>query len=249
MNRSLAIALGVAAIAHALVIGVIRPVRHAIAPVAVQEPVDAIQVYAEADDPKRPRVNSDECSVELHADAQGPLPIAPGQPARVDYEYVRNGTADPFLIVDPDAGRRHVTVAGRRTGLDFADRMKHLCDELYPDADVVRVVLDNRSTHTMGSLYEARPAEEARRSASKSEVHYTPVHASWLSMAELELSVLGRQCVNRRIPDAAFLTEEIATWQASRNRDRVKINWCFKVADARKKMARVYPKQTPAAVH
>ena len=150
---------------------------------------DVLELYAEADDPKRPRVNFDECSVELHADAQEPLPVAPGQPARVDYEYVRNGTANLFVIVDPNAGQRHVTVTERRTKLDFAEQMKYLCDELYPDADVVRVVLDNLNTHTMGSLYEAFPAAAARRLASKLEFHYTPVHASWLNMAELELRV------------------------------------------------------------
>ena len=210
---------------------------------------DVTELYAEADDPKRPRVNFDECSVELHADAKEPLPIAPGRPARIDYEYVRNGTANLFIIVNPNSGEHHVTVTERRTKLDFAEQMRYLCDDLYPGAEVVRVVLDNSNTHTMGSLYEAFSPEEARRLASKLEFHFTPVHASWLNMAELELSVLSRQCLNRRIPDAEFLAREIAAWQASRNQNKVKINWCFKIADARKKMARVYPKQTSAADH
>jgi hypothetical protein len=208
---------------------------------------DVLELYAEADDSDRPRVNFDECSVELHADARPPEPPAPGRPARVDYEYVRNGTANLFVIVDPTAGRRHVTVTERRTKADFAAQMKYLCDDLYPTARTVRVVLDNLNTHTAGALYEAFPPEEARRLAAKLEFHYTPKHASWLNMAELELSVLARQCLSRRIPDAATLAAEVKAWQDARNRDRVRINWCFKVADARKKMSRVYPQQTPAA--
>lgn len=210
---------------------------------------DVLELYAEADDPRRPRVNFDECSVELHADARPPEPPAPGRPARVDYEYVRNGTANLFVVVDPSAGRRHVTVTERRTKADFAEQMRQLCDELYPDADRVRVVLDNLNTHTTGALYEAFGPAEARRLAAKLEFHYTPKHASWLNMAELELSVLARQCLGRRIPDAATLATQVKAWQDARNRDKVKINWCFKVADARKKMAKVYPQQTPAADH
>lgn len=210
---------------------------------------DVLELYAEADDPRRPRVNFDECSVELHADARPPEPLAPGRPARYDYEYVRNGTANLFVVVDPTGGRRHVTVTARRTKSDFASQMKLLCDDLYPDAERVRVVLDNLNTHTIGALYEAFPPAEARRLAAKLEFHYTPKHASWLNMAELELSVLARQCLSRRIPDAATLAAEVKAWQDDRNRDRVRINWCFKVADARKKMTRVYPPQTPAADH
>ncbi len=210
---------------------------------------DVLELYAEADDPKRPRVNFDECSVELHADARPPEPARPGRPARVDYEYVRNGTANLFVVVDPTAGRRHVTVTERRTKADFAAQMKQLCDVLYPDADRVRVVLDNLNTHTAGALYEAFAPEEARRLAAKLEFHYTPKHASWLNMAELELSVLARQCLSRRVPDAETLAAEVKAWQDARNRDGIKIKWCFKVADARKKLRRVYPQRTPAADH
>lgn len=210
---------------------------------------DVLEVYAEADDPKRPRVNFDECSVELHKDVRPPEPVGPGQPARVDYEYERNGTANLFVVVDPNAGRRYVAVTERRTKADFARQMKSLCDDLYPDAERVRVVLDNLNTHTPGALYETFEPAEARRLAAKLEFHYTPKHASWLNMAELELSVLARQCLSRRIPDAAMLAAEVKAWQDARNRDRVRIEWCFKVADARKKMARVYPPQTPAADH
>jgi transposase len=210
---------------------------------------DVLEVYAEADDPERPRVNFDECSVELHKDVRPPEPVGPGRPARVDYEYERNGTANLFVVVDPNAGRRYVTVTERRTKADFARQMKALCDDLYPDAERVRVVLDNLNTHTPGALYETFEPAEARRLAAKLEFHYTPKHASWLNMAELELSVLARQCLSRRIPDAATLAAEVKAWQDARNRDRVRIEWCFKVADARKKMARVYPPQTPAADH
>jgi hypothetical protein len=210
---------------------------------------DVLEVYAEADDPKRPRVNFDECSVELHKDVRPPEPVGPGRPARVDYEYERNGTANLFVVVDPHAGRRYVAVTERRTKADFARQMKALCDDLYPDADRVRVVLDNLNTHTPGALYETFEPAEARRLAAKLEFHYTPKHASWLNMAELELSVLARQCLSRRIPDAAMLAAEVKAWQDARNRDRVRIEWCFKVADARKKMARVYPPQTPAVDH
>ena len=210
---------------------------------------DVLELYAEADDPNRPRVNFDECSVELHADARPPVPAAPGRPARIDYEYVRNGTANLFVLVDPNAGRRQVTVTERRTKADFAAQMKVLCDDWYPDAEVIRVVLDNLNTHTIGALYEAFPAAEARRLAARLEFHYTPKHASWLNMAELELSVLSRQCLGRRMPDRETLAREVKAWEDARNDAEVKIDWCFKVADARKKMHRVYPKQTPAADH
>ena len=152
---------------------------------------DVLEVYAEAADPKRPRVNFDECSVELHKDVRPPEPVGPGRPARVDYEYERNGTANLFVVVDPNAGRRYVTVTERRTKADFARQMKALCDDLYPDADRVRVVLDNLNTHTAGALYEAFEPAEARRLAAKLEFHYTPKHASWLNMAELELSAVA----------------------------------------------------------
>ena len=202
-----------------------------------------------ADHPRRPRVDFDECSVEPHADTRPPEPAAPGRPARIDHEYVRNGTASLFVVAEPAAGRRHVTATARRTERDFAEQMRRLCDEWYPEAEVVRVVPGNLDTHTVGALYEAFAPEEARRLAAKPEFHDTPKHASWLNMAELELSVLARQCLGRRIPDAATLGAEVEAWQDARNEAGAKINWCFKVADARKKLVKVYPQQTPAAVH
>ena len=167
----------------------------------------------------------------------------------MDYEYERNGTANLFVVVDPHAGRRYVTATEWRTKADFAPQMKAQCDDLYPSADRVRVVLDNLNTHTAGALYEAFAPEEAQRLAAKLEAHDTPKRASWLNTAESELSVLARQCLSRRIPDAITLAAQVEAWQDARNRDRVRIEWCFKVADARKKMARVYPPQTLAADH
>ena len=145
------------------------------------------------------------------------------------------------MPVDPNAGRRHVTVTARRTKKDFADQMRRLCDEWYPEAVVIRVVLDDLNAHTIGALYEAFPPEEARRLAARLEFHDTPKHASWLNVAELELSVLSRQCLNRRIPDAATLAAEVEAWQDARNAAGVKITWCFKVADARKKLHWIDP--------
>ena len=160
---------------------------------------DVLELYAEPYDPKRPVVCFDEASKELHAQVTDPIPVAPGHPAKEDYEYVRNGTANLFIVVEPRAGVRRVNVTDRRTIPDFAAQMKHLCDVLYPNADVIRVVLDNLNTHALGSLFATYPPDEAWRLARRLEFHYTPKHASWLNMAECELSVLAGQCLNRRI--------------------------------------------------
>ncbi len=204
---------------------------------------DVLELYAELHDPQRPVVCFDECSKELHAQVADPIPPAPGHPAKEDYEYTRNGTANLFVIIEPLAGKRQVTVTDRRTIPDFAGQMKYLCDELYPDAAVIRVVLDNLNTHTLGSLFATYPPDEAWRLARRLEFHYTPKHASWLNMAECELSVLGRQCLSRRIPDKATLTSEVAAWQEPRNRAEVRIEWTFRVADARRKLAHLYPQE------
>jgi hypothetical protein len=204
---------------------------------------DVLELYAEPYDPKRPVVCFDEASKELHGQVADPIPVAPGKPAKEDYEYVRNGTANLFVVVEPLAGRRRVSVTDRRTIPDFAAQMKSLCDEMYPQAEVIRVVLDNLNTHTLGSLFATYPPDEAWRLARRLEFHYTPKHASWLNMAECELSVLSRQCLDRRIPDKATLTTEVAAWQEPRNRAEVKIVWTFRAADARKKLDFLYPKE------
>lgn len=206
---------------------------------------DVLELYAEPHDPDRPVVCFDECSKELHGQVAEPVPVAPGRPAKEDYEYVRNGTANLFLIVEPLAGRRPVTVTERRTIPDFAAQMRYLCDEMYPRAAVIRVVLDNLNTHTLGSLFASFPADEAWRLARRLEFHYTPKHASWLNMAECELSVLAGQCLGRRIPTREQLATEVAAWVARRNAEKAKIEWTFRAADARVKLDFLYPKEFP----
>jgi hypothetical protein len=202
---------------------------------------DVLELYAEPYDPKRPVVCFDEASKELRGHVAVPVPPAPGVPAKEDYEYTRHGTANLFVVTEPLAGKRQVAVTDRRTIPDFAAQMKRLCDELYPEADVIRVVLDNLNTHTPAALYEAFPAAEARRIAKKLDFRYTPVHGSWLNMAELEFSMLSRQCLGRRIPDRATLETEVAAWQAARNERRATIRWQFTLEDARSKLHRLYP--------
>ena len=206
---------------------------------------DVLELYAEPYDPARPVVCFDECSKELHGHVTEPLPCSPGHPAKEDYEYKRNGTANLFVVVEPLAGTRHVAVTDRRAIPDFAAQMKHLCDELYPDADVIRVVLDNLNTHAFGSLFTTFGPEEGWRLRRRLEFHYTPKHASWLNMAECELSVLSRQCLNGRLPTKERLAKEVAAWVADRNRAGTKLHWTFRVADARKKLSFLYPNRTP----
>jgi hypothetical protein len=202
---------------------------------------DVLELYAEPYDPKRPVVGFDEASKELHDQVRPPLPARPGDVARRDYEYTREGTANVFLVVEPLTGFRHLTVTERRTRIDFAHQMKSLCDELDPEAEVIRVVLDNLNTHGPASLYEAFPPEEARRLTERLGFHYTPKHASWLNVAELEFSVLARQCLGRRIATREELARAVAAWEAERNAARAKIAWCFRVADARVKLSKLYP--------
>ena len=204
---------------------------------------DVLDVYHRPHDPRRPVVGIDEKPVQLLADVRDPLPPRPGDPAKADAEYARNGTANVFCAFEPLGNWRDLAVTDRRTAADFARQMRHLCDELYPDAEVIRVVLDNLNTHTLGSLFATFPPDEAWRLARRLEFHYTPKHASWLNVAELELSVLARQCLDRRIPDERTLAREVAAWVDDRNRVGVRINWTFRVADARRKLSHLYPQE------
>jgi hypothetical protein len=202
---------------------------------------DVLDLYAEPYDPARPSVCFDETSKQLIAETRLPLPMEPGKPERVDYEYERKGTANLFLVTEPLSGWRHVDVTDRRTKHDFAQQMRDLVDRHFPDADRIRVVLDNLNTHTPASLYEAFSPDEARRILRKLEFHYTPVHGSWLNMAELEFSLLSRQCLGRRIGDRDTLVTEVAAWEAARNKQHATIHWQFTVHDARRKLHRLYP--------
>lgn len=202
---------------------------------------DVLDIYAEPYDPKRPKVNFDETSKQLIAETRSRLSAQPGQCERYDYEYQRNGVANVFMFVEPQAGWRHVQVTDQRTKLDFAQQMKWLIDEKYPEVEVVRVILDNLNTHKPASLYEAFEPEEARRILKKLEFHYTPKHGSWLNMAEIELSVLQRQCLDRRIADQPTLKQEIAAWELERNKEKATIDWRFSISDAREKLKRLYP--------
>ncbi len=202
---------------------------------------DVLDLYAEDYDPVRPTVCFDETSKQLVAETRIPLPMAPGTPERIDYEYERKGTANLFLVTEPLTGWRHVDVTDRRTKHDFAHQMRELVDRHFPDATTIRVVLDNLNTHTPAALYEAFPPAEAARIRRKLELHYTPVHGSWLNMAELEFSMLVRQCLDRRLGDRDTLVTEVAAWEAARNEQRATIRWQFTVDDARRKLRRLYP--------
>jgi hypothetical protein len=202
---------------------------------------DVLELYAEPLDPARPVVCMDELSKELHGQVAEPVPAEPGQPAKQDYEYKRNGTANVFLLLCPLLGWRHLQVTARRGYHEFALQMKNLVDVYFPKAEVIRVVLDNLNTHVFGALYETFAPEEARRIATRLEFHYTPKHGSWLNMAEMEFSVLSRQCLDQRIPTAENLAAAIAAWEDPRNDQATQINWTFRVADARNKLHWIYP--------
>jgi hypothetical protein len=202
---------------------------------------DVLEVYKRPHDPERPVVCLDETSKQLISETRTPVPPAPGQPARIDYEYERKGTANVFMIFEPLAGRRRVKVTERRTAVDFAEVVRELVDGCYPDAKKIVLVMDNLNTHKPASLYEAFAPEEARRLAERLEIHYTPKHGSWLDMAETELSVLGRQCLNRRLDNVEALTREIHAWEKQRNEAECKIEWRFTTKDARIKLKRLYP--------
>jgi transposase len=203
---------------------------------------NVLDLYAEEPDPNRPVVCFDESPMQLIGEARQPIPAAPGRPERYDYEYRRNGTANLFVFVDAHRPWRKVKVTERRTAIDFAHCMRDLVDVHYPEADRVRVVLDNLSSHSPGALYDAFPAPEAHRILRRLEFHHTPKHASWLNMVEIEIGVLRTQCINRRIADRDTLDREVAAWEQQRNRDGAKIIWMFTTERARAKLARAYPK-------
>jgi len=202
---------------------------------------DVLELYQQPYDPEAPLVCMDEASKQLVGEVKVPIPPAPGRPARIDYEYERRGTANVFMFAEPLKGRRRVMVTERRTAVDWAQATKKVLDEDYPDARVVRLVMDNLNTHCLGSLYEAFPPEEARRLAERLEIHYTPKHGSWLNIAEIELRVLSGQCLNRRIPERGDLESEVAAWERDRNRSVVGVDWQFTSEDARVKLKRLYP--------
>jgi hypothetical protein len=202
---------------------------------------ETLDVYERPYNPRFPQVCFDEASKQLVGEVTAPVPVAPGQPAREDYEYVRNGVANLFMLSEPLRGWRHVAVTDQRTGNDCAHVLKELVDVHYPDAECIVLVTDNLNTHTPTVLYAAYPPEEAHRIAAKLEWHYTPKHGSWLNMAEIELSILARQCLDQRLADKAALKGEVAVWQARRNRAGTGINWRFTTADARIKLKHLYP--------
>ena len=202
---------------------------------------DVIEVYHRPLDPECPTVCVDEGGKQLIGEVRPPLPIRVGNPAEEDYEYQRNGVANVFMAFEPLAGRRVVEVTARRTAIDFAKFLKKLLDEVYPDAARVVLVTDNLNTHCTGSLYEAFEPGEARRLAARIEWHYTPKHGSWLNMAEIELSALARQCLDRRIPDTEALKREVVAWELRRNAAAVKADWQFTTADARVRLKKLYP--------
>jgi len=203
---------------------------------------DVLDVYQLPYDPRIPTVNMDEKPVALHGQKRDPLPMEPGSPKRQDYEYERAGTANIFLFTEPLSGYRYANVTQQRTAIDWAHEIKHLLVDEYPEAERVRLVCDNLNTHKLGSLYEAFPPEKARQLAKRLEIHYTPKHGSWLNVAEVELSALTQQCLDRRIGDMETLGREVKAWQRDRNDRQKGVNWRFTTKDARIKLKQLYPK-------
>jgi len=202
---------------------------------------DVLDVYKRPYDPQRPVVCLDESSKQLIGEMRAPVPAAPGQVAHYDYEYVRNGVANIFMIFEPLAGQRDVEVTARRTKKDYAQCLRKLSDEMYPQAETIVLVQDNLNTHSPASLYEAFEPGEAKRLAERFEFHYTPKHGSWLDMAEIELGILGRQCLSQRIDNIEDLRRQTNAWEKSRDEAEAKVNWQFTTADARIKLRRLYP--------
>ena len=202
---------------------------------------DLLELYQLPYDPRLPVVGMDEMSKQLIAETRIPLPVCEGQPVLYDYEYERKGVCNLFLFVEPLRGWRKVFVRDRRTKVDWAECVRMVLDQIYPKAIRVRLVQDNLNTHTIGALYEAFAPEEARRLARRLEIHLTPLHGSWLNMAETELSILNRQCLDRRLDATQWIRKEVGVWETRRNEAKVPINWRFTIADARVKLKSVYP--------
>lgn len=202
---------------------------------------DVLEVYRRPYDPARPVVCLDETFKQLIGETREPLPMRPGAVERFDHVYVRNGTASLFLACEPLAGWRHVAVTDHRRRAEWAWFVRDLLDGRYAGAERIVLVMDQLNTHSAASFYQAFPAHEARRLAERVEIHHTPKHGSWLNMAELEFSILGRQCLDRRLPDRASLARQVAAWQRRRNRERVTAQWRFTLAEARTRMCRLYP--------
>jgi hypothetical protein len=203
---------------------------------------DVLEVYKLPYDEKHPVVCLDETSRQLIGEITPPLPARPRQTAIYDYEYIRNGVADIFMCFEPLASRRYVKVTKTRTKTDFAHCLKDLSDTIYPAADTIVLVMDNLNTHSLASLYAAFSPAEARRLAERFEIHHTPKHASWLDMAEMEIGVMSRQCLNRRIPTLEKMTSQVQAWAAARNAREDTVHWHFTTEDARIKLQHLYPK-------
>lgn len=221
------------------------PAKQSAAFVAAME--DVITVYQRPEDPARPLVCMDETSKQLVKETRAPIAAEPagnghaGHPERIDYEYERNGVANVFMLFEPLAGKRTVRITARRTKKDWAHLIKLLCDEVHPGAAKITLVMDNLNTHAPASLYETFEPAEARRLLDRLEIHYTPKHGSWLNMAEIELAILSKQCLDRRIPDRDTLRAEVAAWAQLRAKESGRVHWRFTTKDARIKLARLYP--------
>jgi hypothetical protein len=202
---------------------------------------DVLDLYASEHTAEEPLVCMDEASKQLLRDEREPIPMAPGRPLREDYHYERRGTQAVFCFFDPVRGWRRVSCQDSRTAADWAEQIRILLEEDYPKARKVKLVCDNLNTHTTAALYEAFPAEQARALARRLEIHYTPVHGSWLNVAEVELSVLARQCLDRRVGSAAELRAEVAAWQHERNAEECRVQWRFTTSDARIRLRHLYP--------
>jgi hypothetical protein len=202
---------------------------------------DVLDVYKRPYDAKRPQVCLDETSKQLIGETRIPIPAAPGQEARYDHEYKRNGVVNLFMMFEPLAGKRHVRVTDRRTKRDWAECIREMVDEIYPAAERIVLVMDNLNTHTPASLYEAFPPDQAKHLADRLEIHYTPKHGSWLDMAEIELSVFTSQCLNRRIPDRESLERDTLAWERQRYQAGIPVKWRFTLQNARTTLLHLYP--------